>query len=111
LPQEVLRTRNVRTGTLATYFDRSMKVLLPVIMELFGDPVSGEIGLIDPATMRRDIERFASGRGHQYLREQILSAAHVESWLRDRLGSSERRGSEVAIDNFTADGLVVNAAG
>jgi asparagine synthase (glutamine-hydrolysing) len=111
LPQEVLRTRKVRTGTLATYFDRSMKVLLPVIVELFGDPVSGQLGLIDPAAMRRDIERFASGRGHQYLREQILSAAHAESWLRERLGSKDRRASEVPIDNFSADGLVVNAAG
>jgi asparagine synthase (glutamine-hydrolysing) len=90
LPESVLADRPKRTGTLASYFARSLNALLPSLERLFDQPVVAELGIVDPVALRQDLETYRRGRGHLYLREQLLSLAHVESWLRARedLGAS-----------------------
>jgi asparagine synthase (glutamine-hydrolysing) len=85
VPDELLAPRAAGGGTLASYFDRSLAALLPALYRLFESPVMAELGMVDPAALRADLDRYAAGRRHQYLPEQLMSLAHAETWLRSRL--------------------------
>jgi asparagine synthase (glutamine-hydrolysing) len=90
LPDDVLTPRSVKPGTLAGYFERSMKAAVPLLEETLKSPRLAELGVIDGPKLQRALGRYVRGPEQPYLREQLFFITQVESWLQAKQARSDR---------------------
>jgi asparagine synthase (glutamine-hydrolysing) len=109
LPPIVLAPRPTRTGTMGSYFGRSLKRELGHVADpLFRDPVLAELGIVDRDRLCAAAAALESGATGPYDGAMVLTL-RAEAWLRARregqgpyeteTESAERR--EVAADALT----------
>lgn len=104
LPPEVLRPRARRTGTMSSYFDRSMRQAHPRdVASALQEPVLETLGLVDGKVARRFLEMYVE-RGGEELGIRLFSTYQAELWVRPRWAAESDR-----TDESTSDGGGVSA--
>jgi len=89
VPDEVIAPRRPGAGSLTTYVQKSFDLLFPELYELFRSPVLADLGIVEPSKLKLDLDRHASGIRSKFLAEQVIFAAHVESWLQTSQASRD----------------------
>jgi asparagine synthase (glutamine-hydrolysing) len=89
LPDNVLEPRFIKSGTLASYFENSMKGQARLLQSAFQNPMLGELGIVEPRALQRALDGYLRGGYQKYLREQLFATLQTELWLRAKakLGS------------------------
>lgn len=84
LPDSVLTPRPRKTGNLRSYMGESLRELMPYLQGMLDNPITAEMGILDTASLKQTLDLLQSGRGHSFVPEQLITLAHVETWLRSR---------------------------
>ena len=91
LPDDVLAPRTHRTGITSAYSDRRMRTEFPLFLEeALREPLLAELGIVDPAELRRGWIRFLE-TGANSLKIPLFLTLQVELWLRARRPTDSRR--------------------
>lgn len=85
LPDHVLAPRAYRTGVTAGYSRRQMRAHYPALFDaLLGSELRlAELGVVEPAALRRAVDRFMSDGG-EFERVALFHTLKTELWLRAR---------------------------
>jgi len=90
LPDDVLAPRANRTGITSAYSDRRMRAEFPVFLaEALRKPLLAELGVVDPAELRRGWTRFLE-TGANSLKIPLFLTLQVELWLRSHRPTEPR---------------------
>jgi hypothetical protein len=81
LPPSVLADRQGRAGTLESYVEGSIDLQMSQLCRMFHTPALADLGIARPGALAQLLDRYGRDR-EPGLADQILTAAHVESWLR-----------------------------
>jgi asparagine synthase (glutamine-hydrolysing) len=100
LPDEVLAPRPSKTGLTSGYFDRSSRLEAAPLFHaiLDGDPVLGQLGIVDVNALRQEWDRYrreGGSWGHQ-----LMMTLHTELWLRSLHGLRTGSDPESAVDEI-----------
>jgi len=95
LPDDVLTPRAVKPGTLAGYFETSMRAAAPMLEQHLEKSVLAELGVVDLPALQRSLGIYMHGRESAYVREQLYFAVQTELWLRANRRGPATMASEV----------------
>jgi asparagine synthase (glutamine-hydrolysing) len=98
LPDDVLVPRLRKPGTLAGYFESSMKASASLLQSAFHDPILGKLGIVEPRLLQRALNAYLRGANQDYLRDQLFSTLQAELWLRAR---TVGEGSKLEVRNVS----------
>jgi asparagine synthase (glutamine-hydrolysing) len=90
LPDAVLAPRRVRTGVMSDYLRGAMtRDFLPLLDDVLHDPVVlAELGIIEPAALRRAAELCINHTWDEQVAVALLFTLHTELWLRGHVQQS-----------------------
>lgn len=86
LPVEVLQPRPVKNGTLASYLSASMRAAVISLDETLQSPMLSEMGIVNPAALKRAAGVFTRRSSDGFLGEQLFATIQTELWLQARVG-------------------------
>jgi asparagine synthase (glutamine-hydrolysing) len=95
LPDDVLTPRAVKPGTLAGYFEKSMRAAAPLLEQTLEKSLLAELGVVDLPALQRSLGLYMQGRETAYVREQLYFVVQTELWLRANLPRPATMESEI----------------